>query len=216
MSGRDEPLKSRNKRIRGFTLVEMITVITIIAVGCSIAVPNIGRMIQRNQLKAYVQTAQNAEDTLLALTGLQYANSDTGNPQVVDWPDPTTAPGRQYISIDQPADSIGGTFRVTVARSSGGRSEGQQEFFKRTMNDLPQSWKGADQPVCAAFFKSGGLSSDYVTYDFVYFEYYMTDDSQNLVIYHGAQMNGVLVQDPNMGWHIYAVNGTNYSHIGSL
>jgi len=208
---------------RGFTLIEMITVITIIAIGASIAVPNFANMIQRNQIKSYVQTARNAENALLALTGLQYANSETGNPEFIAWPDkinPAEAPGKQFVSVDKaPSPSLlTGVFQVTVARVSGGDSEGQREFYKRTMNDL-RPVAGRDGPVCAAYFTLEGANGPYVHYSgyFKYSEYYMTE-GKTLAVFHNVkvQPDGTFDSEAG-GWHVYEYRGaSNYIHIGSV
>jgi len=206
---------------RGFTLIEMITVITIIAIGASISVPNFVNMIQRNQLKDYVQTARNAENALLALAGLQYADSETGNPQNVPWDDPVTEGGRQYVSIDKDVVAfIGGVFQVTTARVSGGTSEGQQEFFKRTMNDL-RPVAGRDGPVCAAYFDLVGADGPFVHYDghFRYSEYYMTG-RKNVAVFHNIKVEpDGSFESATDGWHVYEYIGgatQNYAYLGSV
>ena len=193
---------------RGFTLVELIVVIVIIGIGTSIAVPNFARMIQRNEWRGFVQTAQNAESTLMALTGMQYAN--VGNPDDAPWPG--TVDKSQYISIDSSIAGtiVGNVFQVTVARSgTDQKSAGEQEFYKRTMisNISSPSWRD-DWPKCAVYCDKGGLTGFY-RYEFVYSEYYLTSGGRNITVYHNAKPG-----EPNVvpGWHIYESN----EYVGSL
>jgi len=211
----------RNNKKRGFTLVEMIVVIAIIGIGTSIAVPNFANMLQRNQLRSYVQTAQNAENAMMALTALQYANTTSGKPELVPFPGTIPANGRQYVFIDLP----GTYYRATVARFATGESDGQKEFFKRTMNDLSQpGWLG-NHPVCAVYFYDDGTVSagaviGFPGYDFAYSEYYMSAGNSDLAIFHNAKFNeGSSIGSPPSlaeGWHIYYVRGGQLFYNGSI
>jgi len=199
---------------RGFTLVEMIVVITIIGIGASIVVPNFATMIQRNQLRGYVQTAQAAENAMMALTGLQYAN--TGDPHEAAYGDYVSSAVKQFVAIDKnpPAPLVGNVFQITVARVSGGDSEGQREFFKRTMIDVRDpTWN--DGPVCALYFNDDGLTAgNYIRYDgfFEYSELYMTVNGRNLAVFHNARP----FTGPEPGWHVYEDRGEGLEPVGSL
>jgi len=213
----------RNNRKRGFTLIELIVVIAIIGIGTSIAVPNFANMLQRNQLRSYVQTAQNAENAMMALTALQYANTTSGKPELVSFPDKIPANGRQYVFIDIPGDF----YRVTVARFNTDESDGQKEFFKRTMNDLSQpGWLGG-HPVCAVYFDdistlqiSGTTITGFPGYNFAYSEYYMSAGNNDLAIYHNAKFTdgSPIGSSPSMaeGWFIYFVREGNLYFNGSI
>jgi len=209
----------------------MIVVIVIIGIGSSIAVPNFARMIQRNEWRGFVQTAQNAEATIMSLTGLQYAKTTSGNPSFVTWPPTSAVAADQFITAQSGRTTLS-TFRITVANANapdGNReSAGMQEFYKRTMNRLePLSWRASDRVVCSVYFLiSGsnvndgatGVTSGYVKYQFAFSEYFMTtSDGRNLAIYHGATIDSS--GNPNAladGWHIYQYNGTTYTPYGSL
>jgi len=216
----------------------MITVITIIAIGASIAVPNFAGMIERNQLRGYTQTAQNAESALMALTGLQYAKTSSGNPEIPfpSWsdPDPGFVSDDQYISVEYRGLYFGPCFRVTVANATaldGNRSSaGMKEFYKRTMNRLePLSWRSPDRAVCSVYFfldtasnieaNVNGIAdpSKFAQYRFAYSEYFMTAGGKNLAIYHGAKIDadGTPVELAD-GWYIYEFNGTQYTPYGSV
>ena len=206
---------------RGFTLVEMIVVIVIIGIGASIAVPNFARMIQRNEWRSIVQSAQNAENALMALTGLQYAN--VGNPQRVDWPGTVTSPEKEFISINQNPLTISGfnVFQVTVARSGNPsqRSAGEQEFFKRTMISFSTqaAWAGGP-PLCAVYCDTAGLSGTYYRYDLVYSEFYMVSGNRDLAVFHGVTVGSdgkPTGSDPGR-WNIYQVDAGIYTPYGSL
>ena len=204
---------------KGFTLVEMIVVIVIIAIGSSIAVPNFVTLIQRNQFKSFVQTARNTEAAILALTGMQYANSNTGNPVGFDLPEPD----KKYIVIDKaPSFALtSGVFRITVAEAG---SEGQKDFYKRTMNDLvpPQLVADEGRPAAAVYFSNDGLpastGSPYVRYNFVYSEYFMTDGNRVLSILHNIRAEtGGSSGSGTEEWHIYEYKGAgNYSYLGTV
>jgi len=189
--------------------VELIVVIVIIGIGTSIAVPNFARMIQRNEWRGFVQTAQNAENTLMALTGMQYAN--VGNPVNIAWDG--TVDENQYVTVfgdTGPAD-VAGTFQVTVAISnSSQKSAGEQEFYKRTMisNITSPSWKGG--PICAVYCQGTGTipTGSYLRYEFVYSAYYLTSGGRNIAVFHNARPE--IGEAP--GWHIY--EGDDY--VGSL
>jgi len=204
----------------------MIVVIVIIGIGASIAVPNFARMIQRHEWRGYIQTAQNAENALMALTGMQYAmgseGGDAGNPAFVDaWDTPVSNGGRQFVSIIYPVNSLAGdVFQVNVARVSSGRSAGEQEFYKRTMIDITQpSWNGG--PVCVLYCDSDGiLSGNYVRYDLIYSVYYMVSNGRNLAVIHGLEQTstgGTISWTPSPdSWAIFEVNGETYTPYGSL
>jgi len=210
----------------------MIVVITIIGIGASIAVPNFARMIQNNQLRGYVQTAQVAENTLMALTGMQYATTETGVPLFIPWtPVSARVADDQFVTVESGKSTLN-SFRVTVANATAADAErtgaGMREFFKRTMNPLdPLDWR-PDRVVCSVYFTIAGSNVNagvtgvapgtFIRYNFAFSEYFMTVGNRNLVIYHGAMIDtntGV----PNAlvdGWHVYAVNGTTYTHEGSI
>ena len=201
---------------RGFTLIELIVVLTIIGIGASIAVPNFVNMIQRNEWRSFAQTAQNAENALVALTGLQYARSDTGDPDPAVWPAPVPKTGSQYVSIDKnpPSPAITGVFQITVARlAAGERSEGEQEFYKKTMiNITAPAWNNG--PICAAYFYNGGLGGDFVQYDgyFAYSEFYMISNGRNIGVFHNARPG----QGEVPGWHIYEDRGSGLEYVGTV
>jgi len=210
---------------RGFTLVEMITVIAIIAIGTSIAVPNFANMIQRNQLKGYVQTARNAENTVMALTGMQYANNKEGNPLYSPWPPgelPANTLDKQYVTFDLPAGT--GVFRVTVARlASDTETAGETEFRKRTNSFIEESWRADGSPTCAIFFNNNGqisigatptITANFLAYDFAYTECYMTINGRNLAIFHDIRPELPVPKVP--GWHVYEERGATIAYIGSV
>ena len=191
-------------------MVELIVVIVIIGIGTSIAVPNFARMIQRNEWRGFVQTAQNAESTLMALTGMQYANIGDPVPDSVSWPGPVDK--SQYVSIDRSVAGtiVGNVFQVTVAWSGADqKSAGEQEFYKRTMisNISSPSWDGG--PICAVYCNNSGLTgTGYIRYEFVYSVYYLTSGVRNITVYHNARPG----QADAPGWHIYESN----EYVGSL
>ena len=201
---------------RGFTLVEMIVVIVIIGIGASIAVPNFARMIERNEWRGFIQTAQNAENALMSLTGLQYAN--IGDPKEIEWPKYIDdSPEKQFVTIDKSAPAISGlsVFQVTVARSGSAdqRSAGEQEFYKRTMigNVTYPSWDGG--PICAVYCNDAGLTGNFIRYEFMYSEYYMISGNRKIVVYHNARPD---VPGESPGWHIFEKRGDVLDYVGSI
>ena len=75
--------KNRKNYIRltsskGFTLVEVIVVLVLIGILSAIAIPNVNAYIDRTRIKEYVAASRLAEDTTMAIAGLQYA--EVGNP----------------------------------------------------------------------------------------------------------------------------------------
>ena len=162
---------------KGFTLIEVITVCVIIAIAASIAVPNFSNIVKRNQMRALVQSAQWAEDATMALTGLQYARTASGNPLIVPAASPPgpadpgnpfwvdeNAGGNQYVYVidDKPYTFDGkNVFRTAPANIANTgdkrKSAGLTELYKRTMNDLPAPvWRGTgtfeDLTTCSVYF----------------------------------------------------------------
>jgi len=163
-----------SKRKKGFTLIEVITVGVIIAIAATIAVPNFSNLIHRNQIRNIIQTAQWSENVIMSLTGMQYANSETGNPPIADWAANEIVDKENYIYVEKGNSAglgIGPVFRVAPANmavpnrvadrsadASSVTSAGLQEFYKRTMNILqPPSWKtGAEFEkwvTCSVYFE---------------------------------------------------------------
>ena len=106
-------VSNRVTRNKGFTLVEVMVVLVIMGILVAIAAPTVGGYIDRITLRDYVRTAKMAEDTVMSLSGMQYAK--VGNP-IIGNPDPNAGQwdltwakqyhidesekGKQYIYVD--------------------------------------------------------------------------------------------------------------------
>ena len=206
-------------RRKGFTLIEVIVVAVIITIVASIAAPNFANIIKRNLMRDIVSTARWTEDATMALTGLQYARTDSGNPLFV----PTSAPGdrfwidenaegEQYIYVidDKPYGAGGESlFRAApanIASQASRKSAGINEIYKRTMNDLPEpDWRNTltfeDRVTCSVYFSLNGSNiqgsgtnlsvkpGEFAKYKFVYSEYYGTFNNRQMAIFHGARLH---------------------------
>jgi type II secretory pathway pseudopilin PulG len=192
-------------------MVEVIVVCAIIGIAAGIAVPSFSAMVKKMQIRDYVRSAQGTEDAIMSLTGLQYANTTSGNPFFMSWPGNTNEQdlaSKEYVTIEQGQTyDWGGVacFRLAPANlASENRnhqsSEGLAEFYKRTMNDLlPVPWKTGNEKnlTCSIYFAltdsdvnsgiAGVAAGKYVRYSFAYSEYFTTVNGKNFVIYHGAK-----------------------------
>ncbi|MDR2197808.1 MAG: type II secretion system GspH family protein [Coriobacteriales bacterium] len=85
----------RNNKLsdcRGFTLIEMVVVLAILAILVAVFVPSFTGYIHRLNLREIVQIAEANERTCLELAGLQYA--EVGNPYISG---PVTTRGSYYL-----------------------------------------------------------------------------------------------------------------------
>lgn len=64
----------------GFSLVEVMVVLVIMGILAALVGPNAIAYIDRMNVKTYISSARLAEDTTMALSGMQY--SEIGNPQI--------------------------------------------------------------------------------------------------------------------------------------
>ena len=205
---------TETNRKKGFTMVELIVVMAIIGIAAGIAVPSLSNTVERMRIRDIIHSAQIVEDATMELVGLQYANSDTGNPLLMSWPGSPSEQSNaaaQYVYVQKgvtySSGGAGECFRLApanlAASGTARASDGLSELYKRTMNDLPAvGWKnGYEQNLtCSIYFLLSGSnintdasaidSGKYVRYDFAYSEYFMTDNGTDYAVYHGIRFHG--------------------------
>jgi type II secretory pathway pseudopilin PulG len=212
-------------------------VIAILGILAGIAAPSAIGWIDHYNRNEYIRRATLVEDTIMSLTGLQYAKSTTGSPAVggtSTFPpfvsDPVVV--SDYVTIYNQSITLGsaGTVYALAPSNEGSNnsSVGLKELYNRTLVALDPFALTESTTIPPAYVyvqlkgSSPNLTDKNLDFSLVGSVYFIKDNSTNILVLHGCKLalgasipsNGILTNldfDPDSGWHVYRVNGTSVS-----
>ncbi|MDR2671815.1 MAG: type II secretion system GspH family protein [Coriobacteriales bacterium] len=223
--------KSGRTRHQGFTLIELVVVITILGIMTAMAVPSFAGYIDKMKVEELAQKGRIAEEATLALAGMQYARF--GNPPLANFTANPAVAEENYLYLDSQASVDLGFSRgnlLVYAPANLGRpiddgtrtSAGINEFKQRTVTDLPPcDWRidatSENQKMTSLkifLYKdvsgvtedSSGISippGTYLNYERAFTYYWITDEGARLLLLHGATIDTTGNISEGTGWNIY-------------
>jgi prepilin-type N-terminal cleavage/methylation domain-containing protein len=211
------PARNNTHKHQGFTLIEVIVVILIMAIIAAIAVPSGQGYIKRAEVKAAVYSAQRYEEALVSLAAMQYAafgnpllGGDDGSPIPKSWSDGYTVDEKQYVYLDSQEYGIGSEQLIRMApanaavtTSADRTSRGLTEFSLLAGERYPSySWVTA--PEAQAYAQNVPLSVFYL-WDAA------TVQSSSGGHYRGYVTGAEFVLNLYGGWYFFEQDGRQYA-----